>query len=188
MSLPHFILGALADQPMTGYDLNKSFQTSINHFWSTDQSQIYRALQGLKKRGFVTDKQIIQQDYPNKKLYSISPTGKQELRRWLQTPLGDNESPVREGWLGQLFFANHVEPAQTIEVLQAYLREEEQVVTQLTALHKAFVQQHPERSTGRIDRLRVATLEFGISTRRAGVRWLRHLITELESRETTQSV
>lgn len=54
MSLPHAILGLLTYQPMTGYDLKQVFDTSINHFWSAHQSQIYRELAALESKGQVT--------------------------------------------------------------------------------------------------------------------------------------
>ncbi len=183
MSLPHFILGALADRPMTGYDLNKSFQNSINHFWSTDQSQIYRTLQKLKREGLVRDEQVVQEDYPNKKLYHLTATGEAELRKWLETPLDDQEAPVRQGWLGQLFFGNHVEPSRTIEVMQAYLQEEEETIEHLISIRDDVFGEMESGPSDRRTTLRLATLEYGIAISRAGAAWLHRLIQTLEGRE-----
>ncbi|MCG8477780.1 MAG: PadR family transcriptional regulator [Spirochaetales bacterium] len=180
MSLQHFILGALADRPMTGYDLNKSFQNSINHFWSTDQSQIYRALQALKKGGFVRDELRVQHDFPNKKVYYITAAGEEKLRRWLRTPLDDQEAPVRQGWLGQLFFGSHVESRRTIEVMEAYLREEEETIEHLISIRDDVLGEARGEQADRGAALRLATLEYGITMRRAGAEWLYQLVRELK--------
>ena len=44
MSLDHAILGFLALEPMSGYDLKRVFDQSVQHFWPATQSQIYRSL------------------------------------------------------------------------------------------------------------------------------------------------
>src|SRR5436190_21593498 len=99
MSLPHLLLGLLSSNPMSGYDLNKVFNTTIQHFWTTDQSQIYRTLYKLEEEGKVRVETIIQEDSPNKKVYHITDAGADELSRWLVQPL--TSSTVREAWLGQ---------------------------------------------------------------------------------------
>ncbi|MCY7287157.1 MAG: PadR family transcriptional regulator [Cryobacterium sp.] len=51
MSLKIALLGILNLAPMTGYDLKKSIEASVAHFWSADQSQIYRTLTALVAGG-----------------------------------------------------------------------------------------------------------------------------------------
>ena len=41
VSLRHALLGALKDQPLTGYDLVRHFQGTVGFLWSAPQSQIY---------------------------------------------------------------------------------------------------------------------------------------------------
>ena len=177
MSLLHCILGALADKPMTGYDLNKSFQETIVHFWSTDQSQIYRTLQKLKKTGWVSEETVVQHDRPNRKVYHITESGRNQLREWLQQPITEAQAPVREGWLGQLFYANHSELSQTARVMQHYLEETETKREELSQIYNELV--------GSIDSadmqfsLRLATLEYGIALQAAGAQWLRQLLAKL---------
>ena len=38
MSLKHAILGFLSFAPLTGYDLKKAFDRSVQHFWPANQS------------------------------------------------------------------------------------------------------------------------------------------------------
>ena len=179
MSLPHFILGTLSDLPMTGYDLNKFFRVSINHFWSTDQSQIYRALQSLKKDGLVRDEHVVQKDHPNKKVYYVTDAGRKELQRWLENPLSDSDAPVRQGWMGQLFFGNHGELSQIIEVMKCYFEEEREGVKQLNKIRDNVFSDVD--ASNRIEDLHKVTLNYGIRMRRAALESLGILIQELEA-------
>jgi PadR family transcriptional regulator, regulatory protein AphA len=96
------ILGVLGYGAVSGYDLNKAFQASIQHFWNTEQSQIYRALHKLADAGWVEIEHIAQDDVPDKKIYHLTEAGRAELRRWQTTP--QPYPTPHEGWLGQLFF------------------------------------------------------------------------------------
>ena len=61
MTLKHAILGLLNYEPMTGYDLKKTIDISINHFWPAVQSQIYTTLAKMEKEGWVTVETIPQE-------------------------------------------------------------------------------------------------------------------------------
>lgn len=81
--LKHGILGLLNYGSMTGYDIMLTFKKSLNFFWTVQTSQIYRELQTLKSKGWVTDQNISQSGKPDKKLFSITESGRKELNRWL---------------------------------------------------------------------------------------------------------
>lgn len=87
MSLRYAILGLLSLGDFTGYDLSKRFTGSIGFFWSAKHSQIYPELAKLSDEGLVTFQAVEQDSKPNKKLYSITPRGRDDLQAWLQAPL-----------------------------------------------------------------------------------------------------
>ena len=60
MALGEAILVCLAEEPLTGYDLAKSFDTSIGFFWRADHQQIYRELKRLRTNGWVADELVVQ--------------------------------------------------------------------------------------------------------------------------------
>ena len=41
------LLGLLAIQPMSGYDLGQNIRTSVGHFWNESYGQIYPNLKAL---------------------------------------------------------------------------------------------------------------------------------------------
>ena len=61
MSLKYAILGFLSYKSFSGYDLKKAFDNSVRHFWSANQSQIYRTLAQLDEEGLVA-KEVIERE------------------------------------------------------------------------------------------------------------------------------
>ena len=53
MSLRHAVLGMLASQPGTGYELTQWFDRSLSHAWHASHSQIYPELAKLEAEGLV---------------------------------------------------------------------------------------------------------------------------------------
>ncbi|MDR2589569.1 MAG: PadR family transcriptional regulator, partial [Oscillospiraceae bacterium] len=87
MSLKHGLLGLLNyDGPMTGYDLDKEFKRSLGYFWYAKQQQIYRELDEMEIKGWLTSERVIQNEKPNKRVYSITEDGKTEFVDWLNSP------------------------------------------------------------------------------------------------------
>ena len=84
MALAEAVLVLLAEEPLTGYDLAKRFDTSIGFFWRADHQQIYRVLHRLRDDGLVTDELVVQDARPNKRVYSINEAGRQRLWDWSQ--------------------------------------------------------------------------------------------------------
>lgn len=86
MALTHTILSALAESPLTGYDLWKRFENEFNCFWRASQQQIYRELAKMEKQGFISGQVIIQQGRPNKKEYSLTDAGMSHFLEWMGEP------------------------------------------------------------------------------------------------------
>ncbi|HEY4938470.1 MAG TPA: PadR family transcriptional regulator [Actinomycetota bacterium] len=83
-STAYAILGLLTWGEMSGYDLGKLIEGSIAHFFfKPAKSQIYAELRRLVGRGFATERDVAQDSRPDKRLYAVTPDGRQALRRWL---------------------------------------------------------------------------------------------------------
>ena len=118
MSLEYAILGFLRERPMTGYELKTAcFDTSASHFWTADQSQIYRTLERLEDRAQVSVKRQRQRSRPDRLVYSITTTGASDLDAWITR--ADPPPPVRDPFLVRLHFAEHLSEADLLGVLHA---------------------------------------------------------------------
>lgn len=185
MSLKHAILGFLHHAPLSGYDLKKAFDTSVRHFWPADQSQIYRTLAQLVDQEWAEVETISQDDRPNRKVYYITETGREELHRWLITPLPPQE--FREPLLIQIFFAGQLADE---EILNIFIREAEQLRTQLDYLHQIL----PENTDINKDQklhhenfFQMLTLEYGIMMIQASLEWIEQVIQRLQQKELSSS-
>ena len=122
MSLKYGLLGLLNDRPMTGYELDKEFKESLAHFWQAKTSQIYRELDAMEKNGWLSSERVIQDEKPNKRVYSITDQGKAEFLDWLSSPGADieNATRVKSVFFMRLFFAGETSPEQALKLLYTY--------------------------------------------------------------------
>src|SRR5262245_41183426 len=87
------VLGLVALQPGSGYDLARLADRSVGYLWTPSRSQIYKVLPQLVADGLAAVERVRQRDRPDKDLYSITPAGQQVLQRWLEAA---EEEPVRD--------------------------------------------------------------------------------------------
>ena len=168
MSMKHAILGLLDLSPQSGYDVKKNFDASIAHFWAGDQSQIYRTLTSLVDDGLAKVTTLEQSGKPNRNVHTITEAGRDELDRWLQSPLDREVS--REPFLARLFFAGRI---GTEAVLRLLAERRQSAMVQFTAL-EAMRRDDPVASD-LATHLRLATLDNGIAHTRTELEWLAEL-------------
>jgi DNA-binding PadR family transcriptional regulator len=80
MSLRHAMLGLLAVEPATGYELTRRFDKSLSNAWHASHSQIYPELTRLEHEGMV---EVVAEGPRKSKTWALTEAGGDELRRWL---------------------------------------------------------------------------------------------------------
>ncbi|WP_414545135.1 PadR family transcriptional regulator [Nostoc sp. CCY0012] len=86
MSLAHAIASILLQSPRTGYELSKEFNEKVSCYWQATSQQIYRELARMQDKHWVEVEVLPQSARPDKKIYSLTDTGKQELISWIAEP------------------------------------------------------------------------------------------------------
>ncbi|OPY68044.1 MAG: hypothetical protein A4E57_01970 [Syntrophorhabdaceae bacterium PtaU1.Bin034] len=104
MSLPHALLGLINYKPATGYELKARFEQSVHFFWNAGLPQIYRSLNEMKLKGWLSLTVQHQDGRPSRKVYSLTQSGREELLRWLSEPGEMSES--RHQLMIKVFFGN----------------------------------------------------------------------------------
>ncbi len=107
MSLRHAVLGMLADEPGSGYDLLKRFERAMANVWPATQSQLYGELGKLEAAGMI---HVLAEGPRGRKEYEITEAGLEELRHWLVDV--DPGGPPRSAGLLRVYFLGSVSPAQ----------------------------------------------------------------------------
>ena len=175
MSLAHAILGFLSRAPMTGYDLKTlCFDQSVAHFWPADQAQIYRTLDKLTEQGFLESELDIQDTRPNRKVYSITPAGHDELMRWLASPQG--LTAYREPFLVQLFFSSALPAETAVGLLEDQLRQHRE---RLAVYQSILLGQKDPTDLTQQELFERFTLDLGIGLEEVYIRWLEDCIAQL---------
>ncbi len=83
MSVRHAILGLLHYQDMHGYKIKRHMEQHLGNMWSINYGQIYPNLKKLEEEGLVTKEEVARSGTPSRKLYSITPDGKEAFAEWL---------------------------------------------------------------------------------------------------------
>ena len=195
MSLGHGILGLLSYEPMTGYDLAKLFASSVNFFWRAQTSQIYLELGKLEKKGMVSSEQILQTDKPNKKLFSITDAGKEELRRWMQQDedAADALKDYKSAFLMRIFFSGDLLEEETVQLLQAFSDQCGARMEQLRAVSQQLKEFADAQDNALQDVKRTAcqalTADFGVRFMEMCIQWAQdssHTLRVLENAENDE--
>ncbi|HEY3376498.1 MAG TPA: PadR family transcriptional regulator [Armatimonadota bacterium] len=178
MSLEHAILGFLHYKPLTGYDLKAKFDASVRHFWPADQGQIYRTLSRLAEHGWTEVEVIAQEDRPDRKVYHITETGREELRQWLVAPLPMKGTRIAE--LVQIFFAGQLSDEEILAIFRRLAELNRQALAHLRQVQTQSA--CPDEQT-RDCFFHLLTLEYGIYLTEANLRWFENVIARLERGE-----
>jgi PadR family transcriptional regulator AphA len=180
MSLPYTLLGFLCRGPHSGYDLKRMLDSSTQFFWHAELAQIYPALKELEKKSQVKSEVFPQDGKPDKKVYAITPTGREALLAWLSEPL-DETPPIKSPVLLKMFFLENLPREQALTQLcrqlsaqQARLKHfRQETVRQIEALDAA-----PDSPGGA--RLWELIRQFGELQAQTSIRWLEMVIEEME--------
>lgn len=105
-ALKYAILGLLNQQNMTGYELMKEFESTLNEFWSAKHSQIYPELKRLTEEGLIEYEIEISGTVLEKKKYSITESGRTAFILWLSKDEKMEPTPKNLFRLRTFFSAN----------------------------------------------------------------------------------
>jgi PadR family transcriptional regulator AphA len=98
------LLGVLSLGPAHGYDLCAELRDRLGQIWTLRASHIYALLAGLEKDGLVSHERIDQENRPAKKVFRITPEGRQLFSTWMTSPVG-NVRDMRLEFFAKLYFA-----------------------------------------------------------------------------------
>lgn len=183
MSLKHAILGFLTYFDLSGYDLKKAFDSSVEHFWHADQSQIYRTLRKLKEEGLVTQEVQEREDRLDRKVYSATEDGKAELQQWLTTPhpLADEHDP----FLIQVYFGGMMSKEDFLTIIKAQLTNAEERVAVFSVINEMAQMQVQQNPNKWMTFCAMLTLEHGAIVAREERKWLKSIIERVKNDDLT---
>jgi PadR family transcriptional regulator AphA len=166
----HLLLGMLALEPKSGYDIKQLADISTRHFWATSYGQIYPELRSLLAAGLIKAEDA-SRGTRRRTIYRLTAKGRQELHAWVADPAMANVE-LRDEMLLKLFFADAMSRKETVRHLDAMRRRHEQLAAGLRA-HEAMAAAQPNR-------MKYQVLKFGIGLHSWCADWYGRLEKELE--------
>lgn len=173
MDVKTILLGSLFDKSLSGYDLKKIFSFSFAFFSGLSYGSIYPALKKLEQEGLITMKLEIQENAPNRKVYTITEAGKQAFLDSLKSPFGLER--YKDALLMRMFFFEHLSKQERLDAAGDYLNQVKSVATQLEAVR-------PEVEAN-ADRYQLLCYQFGLRAFKDLIRNIDQVIADLQNDE-----
>jgi DNA-binding PadR family transcriptional regulator len=176
VALGDAILACLTDRPMTGYELAKTFDSSIGFFWKADHQQIYRELSRLRDRGHIQGREVVQSGKPNKLVYTLTAEGRATLRHWAARP----SSPVsiKDDLLVRLYALDSVDMEPMRADLMARL---EYHRDRLSRYERILKKRFPEGAASLADTGKLLLLRMGLRHERSVAEWCEEALGTLSA-------
>lgn len=180
MSLAFGILGFLNYAPMSGYDLVKAFESSLQFFWHAQNSHIYLELKKLEKKGYICGETVIQSDRPNKRIFSITETGKKEFMNWLAEGAAEDATQFKSAFMMKVFFGGNMSPAQSIDMLRKFKTDCEVYLGKMDST-PASIEHYGSNKESYQTMYWQFTVDFGCCFIKTCIEWAEQCIEKLES-------
>lgn len=184
MSLKHILLGLL-DEPRSGYEVNKLFESTMGHFWVVELSQIYTVLYRLQKEKLVSSRVEFSRRGPNRRVYSLTRKGNDVLLEWLSSSpeMGDE----RFSYLSKLFFMDRLsDPKSALAFMEDLKKKFSSRLEKLKEVEALMQEECPTFPENLPDELfyPFLTLRSGFVKLESNLRWCDECIQRIQKRRT----
>lgn len=115
------VLGLLYEEPQYGYQLEKTIEGWGMRNWAQiGFSSIYYVLKKLEKKELVTSKLEAVEGKPDRKVFTITDTGRETMKEKVRDLLSWNKKLISPFDLG-VAYLNYLEPSEVVECLENYM-------------------------------------------------------------------
>jgi DNA-binding PadR family transcriptional regulator len=184
-TLSYTLLGLIARQPLSGYDLMRQMRERMGLMWPVRHSQIYPELAQMEAQGLITYEVVEQQDRPDKKVYTLALAGRLALQQWVTAPTPP--TMIRDEFILKAYSVWVADPQEAIARFreqqaqhQAQLAYHEQTLARLRPQWGSALEQIDSPLFGS-----AIALHYGIGYEQMYLAWLRSVIAALEDKPTS---
>lgn len=130
MDVRTICLAILTRGDATGYEIKKLFEDSgYRHFVEASFGSIYPALNRLTEEGLVSVRAEAQEKRPDRKVYSLTESGRQAVVTSLMKPLAEDKH--RSPFLFAMLFSHLLPQEHVFAMIDHYIRQSEQQLARL---------------------------------------------------------
>ena len=172
------LLGILAFEPSSGYDIKKMFEETSMRIFSSSPGAIYPALARLERRGWLRSDMETSGAARPRRVYTLRPAGRGVLESWLRERVTVDElrQALPTALLRFSFMELVLDRAETVAYLEGFREAAETYRAELRAesdgLDFDLPYVHPRLA-----------MEHGVASVEATLHWIDSAIDELKSAE-----
>lgn len=175
------VLASLEQEPRSGYEIAQWFANVTKHFCAFGHSSVYPTLADLERRGLVAFTEMPSEQGPTRKVYRLTPGGREALLEWVAQPAADAE--VRDEQLLKALCYGFLPPERAIELLRlARARHTERSAYYEQVVRSAEADmQAGDRHTAAAALGRMLTARRGVSAQESYAAWCDEAIAAIAS-------
>ncbi|MEU6350831.1 PadR family transcriptional regulator [Streptomyces sp. NPDC047072] len=183
MSLKYAVLAALLEGEASGYELSKIFDVSLANFWPATPQQLYRELERLAQDGLIEARVVQQERRPNKRLFTLTETGRRELGAFAAEP-PRRPAALRDEFMIKIQAMDGADPGTTRELVEERLSWARGKLARYERVRERLLSGRTEEEHLReADRIGpYLTLMGGIALETENVRWCERVLVILGRR------
>jgi DNA-binding PadR family transcriptional regulator len=166
------ILGLLQKRSYTGYEMKHLFETVFSFFFDASFGTIYPALSKMEQLGYITKENIVQENRPNKNVYTITALGKEQFSEYMSSPV--EKETMRSDFHMRMFFGEYAQEETSIKWIEDAIAKNSKKLEALEELKCAALESINGFSTKMIG------LQIGIETVRAHIKVLQEGLMSLQ--------
>ena len=167
----YFILGLLAEQTMSGYDIRRLLKSLGWLMGNPSFGAIYPALHALFEHGLATVETTSQSNKRIRKIYTITDAGRQALQGWIAQPT-KSRTNVKSFVMDLILVGNLAQ-----DRLTAHLQQRRKVVAAHYSASESVLQDLGER----VNQGQRMAIEYGLATASAELAWLDRTLAQLSA-------
>jgi len=164
----------LSIRPMSGYDIKKTVEGSINYFWTESYGQIYPMLKSLVAERLVTKTIKKQAGKPDRHVYALTTRGSKALHTWLAGQVMPTFE--RNELLLKLFFGEEGSIVVNIRHIEEYRKLQTERHERIKAIERNIRSQLPEGSDAPYW---LMTARYGSKISKARIEWCDETLAKL---------
>ncbi len=173
------ILGLLALQAMTVYEINKALENSISLFYSASFGSINAAIGRMLKKGWISGEEKVESGR-NKKIFHLTSAGREAFQNWLGSEI--EAEKVKDPALTRLFFMGMLPIEQRISVLERHIETLQQTCVTLQAIQEQANCIELPQDLNEVYACQMLTLQYGLDFYRFNIQWYQDLLDELRKK------
>lgn len=118
LPLDKVALGFLMSGPAHGYDLHGRVARELGPVWHIGMGHLYNTLRDMERAGWVQSTPFSQADRPPRRIYAITPAGREVFLDWVRRPVPAVRD-IRTEFLAKLYFLRALGLAGWTELVEA---------------------------------------------------------------------